>query len=409
MQITAEKKYPQWARLSLFNLFIVSLVGVLLRYKIVFPLPLVDQKNLLHGHSHFAFSGWVSSAIFTLFISVLLGEKGNKKIYQYLFWALQLTSYGMLFSFPFQGYAGVSITFSTLSILVSYVFAWQCNKDLAGNPKWVKAFVRAALFCFVISSLGAFFLAYLMASKNVTQELYIGSVYFFLHFQYNGWFVFAILALLLKKLYKTPVILPENKTRLFFWLIFIASFPTYFLTTLWMRIPVWMYISGIGGAFIQLFATIIFAGILSKQQNFFKSQLLPVVKILWLLSFLAFSIKVLLQLFSVIPFLSKFAFGYRSIVIGYLHLSFLGVTTLFLLGYLLQEKLLLLNKIAKAGVMLFVSGVIINQLLLMTQGFAAILFISLGWANYALLIAAVIMCTGLLFFLLKQVEIKQAL
>lgn len=367
---------------------------------------MVDQKNLLHGHSHFAFSGWVSSAIFTLFIFVVLNEKGNKKVYRFLFWALQLTSYGMLFSFPFQGYAGVSITFSTLSILVSYLFAWHCYKDLGNNPKWVKAFVKVSLFCFVISSLAAFFLAYLMVSKNVTQGLYIGSVYFFLHFQYNGWFVFAIFALLLKKLYNAGAVLPENDLKLFFWSIFLSAFPTFFLTTLWMRIPTWMYTTGVIGAFIQLLAAIIFIKLIAQQQNILKSILSPLVRILWILSLLAFSIKVLLQLFSVIPFLSKFAFGYRSIVIGYLHLSFLGVSTLFLLGYLLQDKLLQLRKTASTGVIIFTAGVIANQLLLMLQGSAAILFISLGWSNLALFIAAIVMNSGLLIFLLTQFTTK---
>jgi len=49
-----------WYRLALFNLIVLTLLGLILRYKINFPLDFLEQKNLLHAHSHFAFNGWVS-------------------------------------------------------------------------------------------------------------------------------------------------------------------------------------------------------------------------------------------------------------------------------------------------------------------------------------------------------------
>ena len=57
-------KVYQLLKITIFNLFIVSLLGVLMRYKIAFYLPLVDQKHLQEAHSHFAFYGWVTSAIY---------------------------------------------------------------------------------------------------------------------------------------------------------------------------------------------------------------------------------------------------------------------------------------------------------------------------------------------------------
>ncbi len=50
----------RWLQISFLNLLIVSLLGVTLRYKIAFSFPYLDQKHLLHGHSHFAFAGWVT-------------------------------------------------------------------------------------------------------------------------------------------------------------------------------------------------------------------------------------------------------------------------------------------------------------------------------------------------------------
>ncbi len=53
----------KWIKICFINLLIVALLGVTLRYKIAFSLPFVDQKHLLHGHSHFAFAGWITQII----------------------------------------------------------------------------------------------------------------------------------------------------------------------------------------------------------------------------------------------------------------------------------------------------------------------------------------------------------
>src|SRR4051812_13330453 len=58
----------QIIRLSFFNLLVVSGLGVLLRavpFLGSFPL---DYKNVLHGHSHFAFGGWVMPMLVALLL-----------------------------------------------------------------------------------------------------------------------------------------------------------------------------------------------------------------------------------------------------------------------------------------------------------------------------------------------------
>lgn len=50
----------KYFRYSVISLFIVAVLGTLMRYKIAFSFPYFDQKNLLHAHSYFAFSGWIS-------------------------------------------------------------------------------------------------------------------------------------------------------------------------------------------------------------------------------------------------------------------------------------------------------------------------------------------------------------
>ena len=107
----------KWCRIALFNLLLVASAGVLLRLKILTPLTWLNHKYMLHAHSHFAFAGWVSLFLMAAMIGNL-PEKFSKG-YERILIAYTITAYGMLFSFPFQGYGAVSIIFSTLSVLVS--------------------------------------------------------------------------------------------------------------------------------------------------------------------------------------------------------------------------------------------------------------------------------------------------
>lgn len=171
--MTAQKNI----RISLINLFIVALLGVTMRYKIAYSLPFIEQKNFLHAHSHFAFAGWITQALMTLMIA-WLAKTSSEDIFKKYRWLLignLISAYGMLLSFPWEGYGIFSITFSTLSIFISYAFAFVFWKDL--NRQEIKNashyWFKAALVFSVISSLGAFFLSCLMAN-NISHPNWYG-------------------------------------------------------------------------------------------------------------------------------------------------------------------------------------------------------------------------------------------
>src|SRR5690606_18998709 len=198
------KSLTGWFRVAVFNLMLVAFIGVMLRYKIAYALPFVHQKHLLHAHSHFAFTGWVTQILMALLVSRLYHDQQDAfKKYAPVLYSNLIAAYGMLFTFPFQGYGLYSIGFSTLSIFTAYAFAimyWRninrVRQKSPGDP-WFKA----ALFFNVVSSAGAFALAIMMATKTAHPDRYLASSYFFLHFQYNGWFFFACMGLLAHQLY----------------------------------------------------------------------------------------------------------------------------------------------------------------------------------------------------------------
>ena len=387
----------KWLQIAFLNLLIVAAIGIVLRYKIAYSLSFIDQKHLLHGHSHFAFSGWVTQALMALIVSRLSVYRGFDlfKRYNRLLYANLICAYGMLISFIIQGYGPFSITFSTCSLFISYFFAAYVWIDIkrTGQRRVIFSWFKTAAIFGALSSLGAFSLAFMMATRMMHQNWYLAAVYFFLHFQYNGWFTFTILGLLFEKLESVKVL--TKALRNIYRLFALACIPAYFLSALWMPIPVWVYVLVVTAAIMQVVAWVWAVTIIWKKRIFLKNLFSGFSYTLVALSLLAFSVKLLLQLGSTIPSLSTLAFGFRPVVIGYLHLVLLGVTSLFILGYSIHAGAIEVSTKNKVGIFIFIGGIIMNEFALMIQGISAMGYVAMPYINEALLSIAVTMFSGL--------------
>ena len=124
-----------WLKFAIFNLFIVAVLGTVMRYKIAFSLPIVEQKNLQQSHSHFAFYGWITFIIYVLIVKYLREVVPNLKEgkYKWLVISNLVASFGMLISFIYNGYFWLSIAFSTMALLTSFVFYFVFSKVLNVN------------------------------------------------------------------------------------------------------------------------------------------------------------------------------------------------------------------------------------------------------------------------------------
>lgn len=412
-----------WLKFSLLNLLIVALIGLLMRYKIGFEFPFFDQKHLQHSHSHFAFSGWISHTLMVLMIvflekkKVLLQAQDDNreknienrffKKYSSILSANLICAYGMLVFFIIQGYGLFSIIFSTSSIIVSCVFAYYFVKDLKliSDDDLSKNWFKTALFFNVISSFGTFALAYMMISKNIHQNEYLASIYYYLHFQYNGWFFFACMGLLFSFLQLNP---SENSFfKRTFWLFFLSCIPAYFLSTLWWDLPIWIYLITVVAAFIQVYTWFRFLIIIIKTKREFLYNFPFFLRYILLFVAFALSIKFLLQLGSTIPVLSTLAFGFRPIVIAYLHLVLLAIISLFLLFYVYANHLIHFNRQIKIGVITFSIGVLLNEIILAIQGVASFSYTPIPYVNEMLFGAAIVLVIGTgitAFYSIKKVK-----
>lgn len=384
-----------WLRICIINLVLVALLGVLMRYKIAFSFPYLDQKHLQHAHSHFAFIGWLAQTLFVLIIDKL--QKNtltiNVKRYQGLLVANVLAAYGMLITFAIQGYGVFSIGFSTLSVLIAYSFCYFIHVDLKAMPDAVfKPWFNAALFFNVLSSIGTFALAYMMAGKNVNTNLHLAALYFYLHFQYNGFFTFASIGLLSAT---TRSILPDLKNKkLVFSLFFYACFPAYLLSILWAKLSGALMSVVVLAAMAQVLAWIL---LLLQVRAAFKldRDFLKKWRVFFYVIAIAVSAKYLLQLGSTVPAISKLAFGFRAIVVAYLHLILLAIISAFLVVYMFAQELLPVNRLTVIGLFGFVGAVYINELLLGTQGIAALDYIQIPFINEQLFGIALLIVVAL--------------
>ncbi|MEZ4909778.1 MAG: hypothetical protein R2774_02840 [Saprospiraceae bacterium] len=372
-----------------------------MRYKIGFEFPYFEQKFLLHGHSHFAFSGWVSHM---LFVFLTLRMHKPKPVFTTLIWFNLFTAYGMLISFILQGYGMISIAFSSLSIIIGYVFGYAFYKSYNDFTDPARPWFLAGLLFNAISSLGTFYLAFMMAKHEIQQHAYLGSIYFYLHFQYSGWFFFTIMGLLISKL-RTVEGFWYNPNM--FKVFFLACFPAYFLSILWIDLPWYLFIFPVLSVILQLYGLYLLISFIYHNLKDIRMNWPILAQVLFTLAFVALLIKLLLQAGSVIPEVSKLAFGFRSIVIAYLHLVLLGFTSLFLLGYSVLFGFIKISFHSKLALYMFSFFVFANEFVLTLQGIASFGYIMIPYLNEILYFISLSLFLSITYVLLTIIQISK--
>jgi hypothetical protein len=395
----------RWITTCLFNLCLVALAGFLLRTKFLFPLPEINYKNLLSAHSHFAFGGWVTLVLMLLMTDRLLGETyRQKKIYQQIFWGIQINSLGMLFSFPFQGYATLSIIFSTGFILITYLFTAVFINDLRKQniPKPVVVLAIAALVSLVISSIGPFSLAYMLANHTGNALQLRDAVYTFLHFQYNGFFTCAVFALYFNYINGRVAAASSPVMNFFSVSLAVSVIPSLSLSLLWQGYTPLIFYTAVFAGLLMVMAIGCLALLIIKNG---KKILFahPVPRSLLVFVFFAFTIKMILQVCTIIPSLGIMVFGFRPIIIGFLHLVFLGMVSFFVLALLMQEAYLgTHNRFMQFAILFFAVAVLVNKAILLVDGIGLLFYTTHPVYPWLLWIASILLLTGALLMFMAR-------
>lgn len=383
-----------------------SIMGLLMRFTYLFSLKSINYIYLLHAHSHVAMLGWVYMMIYVLIVHFYIPkDKSNKPIYHQLFWITEFTILGMMVSFPIQGYALFSIVFSTLHILFSYVFCWLVWRDCSKYKGAAEKLLMASILFMVFSTFGVWCLGPTINMLGKQSVFYQIAIQFFLHFQFNGWFLFAVLALFLKQ-FKNKI--EAKKFKIFLVFLILATLFTIAFPISWFvknQILKWINTVGIVS---QLVYFIYFYKMLQSQIHQFWANLDSITKRTYNLTLLSLVLKIIIQLAVLFPNLGEASHQIRNWVIGFIHLTTLGIITGFLFGILLQNNLLPRKAyLLKTGVNYFFLGYVITEIFLFLQG---IFYYSgkgllLGYYE-AIFGASIFIVVGLLLILISIIKTK---
>ncbi len=337
---------------------IAALLGTYLR-----AFPLLPQwatyKFILHTHSHIALIGWVY-----LFLSGLIVERytnyKSSKSYKALYISAVISILGMMLSFPFQGYALWSIVFSSLFLVVSYFLVYWVikNKNDFATLKWSFAFIKSALYYLALSSIGPWALGLIMALGGKETIWYQLSVYFYLHFQYNGWMLFGLFGLIYSIVEAKGIDVSHIKMKAVYRLLHIGVILSFFVNVLWTHPPLYVHLlTALGGGL--LLWSLWHPYRMIRQLELKKIEQLLLIFIGFLLLVKSIGLIAL-----GIPSLSDQLHQQKDLIIAFIHMNFIGIVSLVLFWIAFRRTNF---KLFNGAISLFIIGFLITELLLIIR------------------------------------------
>lgn len=318
---------------------LAALLGLFLRWQFISPTPGIRFAYFVHGHSHVMFLGWVFNVLYLALVEHHIDSSRHRR-YLNFFLLLQILVFAMMISFPVQGYGAFSIAFSTAHTVAVMIFIPVFFRHTSGTVTAALWFARMSWIFFFVSTLGPFALGYLMASGMGTPTWNNISIYYYLHFQYNGFFLFGIFSLFFSFLQNEGIAIDHPRMKTFGKWMAIACVPTYFLSVLFARPFGIFYWLGGAGAVIQLIALVMFVHHVFQIKDQLRSRVKPLLVPVGYVILATLFTKALLQLASAHPFVAELAYSMRPVVIAYLHLVLVGIISLFLVAWYIQRNLM---------------------------------------------------------------------
>ncbi len=345
-------------RIPLIFLVISAGLGLLLRWQFVHPFDGIVYGNWLHAHSHVMFLGWVFNFLNLVFARDAFGEL--KGFYRRIFVVNQILIVLMLLAFPVQGYGFVTIPLSIAHTLASGYFCFRFIRETRGTNDASISLAKVALVFFLISSIGPFALGPIMANGGGGSKWYYFAIYFYLHFQYNGVFLFGLLSVFAAMLQRRGGYKQFSGLKIPFQALVIGVVLTYALSLLWARPPFIWNVIGFVGAILQVYALVAIGNEMIKAKAFSHLAHTAGGRLLLMLATIGLALKMVLQLASAHPLVADMAYENRHLVIAYLHLVLVGVISFGIIAWYLEESLVR-NKPSLMWIVFLLLGFILSE------------------------------------------------
>lgn len=403
LRLTGVPPGSGWIQIALVNFLVAAIIGVILRYAFVAEIPGFHFRKFMYAHSHVAMLGWLFQGFFAVLLPKLYSGKIPTSIVR-LFWLSQLMVLGMLVAFPIVGYTSWAIAFAAGHIVVSYGFVYIIWKAL-GQRRYDfligVLFIRTALILMVLSTLSLWAIGPIMASGLRGHQIFYWAVQWFLHFQFNGWFLFMALGLWFVQLESEGFLFSVNRARTFFWWLLGSTPLTFALAIAWSNPDQIVFAVNSFGILVQTIALGLFVRFLLQSRiqltdwSVWSRRLL----IIALVSFLG---KLLIQALVIFPGVAEMAYTLRNYVIGFIHLITLGSLTMLMISLAIRNHMISWrNAIAPAGLVVLIIGFFGSEFLLFLQG--TLFWLSIGfmpWYHEMLFGVSVLIPLGITLFLI---------
>lgn len=299
----------------------------------------LNYSHLLHAHSHIAILGWSFLVLFGFFVSDFerTGHTDGKR-YRLIALAFIFILFGILAGFIWQGYGWLSILFLTLHVFLSYLLGYHVfrnyrNENIFSFSSY-RSFLKTGYFFHLFSTIPLLLLGLVVHLYGKQSALYQNAIYYYMHFQYNGFLLLCVLGFLLRELERHGVVFNDKMMSRALNCLNLSVLFTMYLSFVWAWPRALYFVIGGVGVLLQAYALVLMAGAVRVQalvkKRFHFSGLLISLS-------LALVLKTILQGYSAIPDFVPVIFGNRSFIIFYLHLVFLGIIGFGLLFLCLQR------------------------------------------------------------------------
>lgn len=349
-------------RIALLFFSIAAGYGLVMRLAFSIDLPeWIDYTDVRHGHSHVALLGWLFAAFYLVIIQVWRLDWNNHK---FLYALLQICVLGMTILFPMGGYTLWSILFTTAHLLLSYAVIYKVWKEIPSDKTTATKLLQSSLIFLFVASLGTWALAYTMNYMK-GSALYYASIQWYLHFMFNGWMIFAMLAVVFKYLQSRLQSFDSRWNPYFFWSLIIATLATYALSVTWSTPYLSIFLINSIGVIVQLAALFFLVKIIAPLRAQLFRDMSPTSEILIKVAGAAFVLKIVFQGMVAIPFIATVSYTIKNFVIGFIHLLMLGSLSLFIIFAILHFQRFIVSRIA---IWLTIAGIFATEVLLFLQG-----------------------------------------
>lgn len=395
-------------RVALLFFLVAASMGLLLRWAFVGDLPWMHYRFWVHAHSHVALLGWLYLGVYALLSRVMVPEAlRSKPAYR---WNVMLTAIavaGMAVAFPIQGYGGWAIAFSVMHGLLSYHWAWHLWRDSRAEGA-VRQFTGWAIVFLILGSLALWALPVIILTGYQGKAIYYMAVQWYLHFQFNGWLIFACLALFFQWAHDAGAIWPTSFGTWFLRLMIVSCFLTYALAIAWSHPGLWVFLVNSAGVILQLAALIVLVLGVKKVLPAMERLADNWTKVLLGVAAGSFVLKILIQSVVVAPYIATISFTIRNFVLGFIHLILLGVVSFFLFAQARHLGWLTLNRrVNRIGMILLLIGFVGTECWLFLQG--TLFWGSLGFLPFyyeVLFALSVCLPAGIAFILFDQARLS---